>query len=705
MNNRSILALFLGNVSILALASVAIAQDATPPVADQTVVLDPIVLTAGSDVSVQPQGYVGEYTQSATKSDTPLAQQQQSVSVITTAQIEDQGANTLGEALSYSAGVVGQPYGADPRFDGPIIRGFAGDSAQYLNGLRSLRRFSAPAYETYGLQQVEVLKGPSSSLYGAGAPGGIINQVQKRAQDTDFAEAGIGADTNGGYNTFFDVNRAGTENLSWRLTGVLRHEQQQIEELDNSRGYLAGALRYTPTDATTVDVIVSYQKDDPASPGRVPYALTQIADGDELRELYTGEEDLDDSDRRIGSVSVELSHEFANGWKLEQGFRYEKFDWDFSSVYSSFLADPNTIGRGYISQSEDNSNLNLDTRLAGEAVTGAVTHKLLFGLDLRKFDSDDTTLFGNAGPLNWRNPVYGTVEEPTSFTYDRNVNLTARQVGLYAQNELEVGNWRGTLALRQDWYEQEGTITTGGIPARVDQSEQKLTGRAGLGYQFASVMPYVTYSTSFEPSDLTAGTDINGNELKPTTGKQWEVGVKYQPTAFDGLITASVYDLRQENVAVSAAPFGGVLQVGEVKSRGFELEATAAIGARWDLRGSYAYNDTEQVGGFRDGASLPDAPRHTMSLWASHQFDNGLRLGGGVRYLGERKGYGFTAADVYDIDAVTLVDLGASYEMNNVTGSLNISNLTDKTYLANCNGFGCNYGEGRVVQAKVAYKW
>ncbi|WP_295171006.1 TonB-dependent receptor plug domain-containing protein, partial [uncultured Paracoccus sp.] len=247
----------LAGASLLALSSgVAWSQQAAEPI-----LLDEIVLTASSDASVQADGYVGGQAQVATKSNTPVAETQQSISVVTSQQIEDQGAQTLGQALNYTAGVVGQPFGADPRFDAPTVRGFNAERSQYVNGLRQLRDQGGPAYETYGLQQVEVLKGPNSSLYGAGSPAGIINQVQKRAQDRDFSEIGAGVDSFGSAQTFFDVNRVAGPALSWRLTGILRNSQTQIEDLTNERGYLAGALRYAPDDATTVDVIASYTKD------------------------------------------------------------------------------------------------------------------------------------------------------------------------------------------------------------------------------------------------------------------------------------------------------------------------------------------------------------------------------------------------------------------------------------------------------------
>lgn len=692
--NRSFRTAALAGASVIAVsAAVATAQQAEDPV-----VLDAITLTATSGVSVQPEGYVGPYSQAASKSDTPVAEVQQSVSVVTVQQIEDQGAQSLGQALSYTAGVLGQPYGVDHRFDGPTIRGFEARDAQYVNGLRQLRYMGAPAYETFGLQQVEVLRGPSSSLYGAGSPSGIINQVQKRAQNFDFGEAGLGYDSNHGSQLFFDVNRAVSDTLAWRLTGVGRDARTQIDELTNKRGYLAGAARWTPDDFTTIDMIASLTRDAPISPTGVPFALTRIADGKDLRELQTGEEDWDRSDRRMYNVGVEISHELANGWTLGQGFRHEKFDWDYNGTYISGFSDPDIL-RGANFQDEDTTGINLDTRLSGEVVTGSMTHRILAGVDIRQYDADTTTEFYYGMPLDWAAPVYGGIPAGAPW-YTSISSIRQRQVGLYVQDEIEAGNWRGSLALRHDWTSQTGdTYTNFAGAGTIDQSDTALTGRAGLGYRMASgAMPYIAYSTSFDPE---IGLDDSGNPLKPTEGKQWEVGVKYEPTAFNGLITAAVYDLSQENVTRNLGA-GVRRQVGEVKSKGIELEATAEIARAWDLRASYSYNETEIVGGENDGNEMPNAPRHLASLWLMHDFGNGLRAGGGVRHIGARKG---DDANIYDLASVTLLDLGATYTRANVEASLNIQNLTDEVYLANCGNFGCFYGEGRTVSAKVSYKW
>ena len=187
--------------------------------------------------------------------------------------------------------------------------------------------------------------------------------------------------------------------------------------------------------------------------------------------------------------------------------------------------------------------------------------------------------------------------------------------------------------------------------------------------------------------------------------------MKYQPLGFNGFFSAAIYDLRQTNVKTPVTDDSGIgdeRQVGEVHSQGLELEASVDLDSGWNLRGAYAWNRAEQEGGDYDGFDMPNAPLHNASLWANYSFAagsalDGLTLGGGARYIGERYG---DAANLYHMDDVTLLDLQAAYAVtDDMQISVNVSNLTDEAYVANCGSFGCYYGDGRTVQARLTYKW
>jgi iron complex outermembrane receptor protein len=696
MNTR--IALFAG-ASLLTLNAVALAQDAA------TTELNEIVVSGQGDPTAPTEGYVAKAAAAGTKTATPVLETQRSVSVVTRDEIDDRGAQTLGQALSTTAGLIGEPYGADPRFDSPVLRGFDMRNAQYLNGLRLMRSAGAPSYEVYGLERVEVLKGPASSLYGSGTPAGVINMVQKHAQFKDAYEAGTGVSIDGDAAVFFDANKALTDTFAVRLTGKLSQTEEDIDELTNKRGYLGLATRWAPTDATTVDFLASYQKDSPITAAGIPYDLTGQGNDESLRDLYIGDTEIDDSDRRMSNIGYELHHEFDSGWALDQSARYQKFDWDYAGFYVSGYTAPSTVNRGVIYQDEDTWTANLDTRLSGDVETGAVDHKLLFGLDLRKYGDNTTTEFATSSALDITSPTSATVGAPW---YTLVKDLTLEQVGIYAQDELSLDKWRATLGIRHDWADQQGTSTNNFSGTEIiDQQDSATTGNVGLSYVFDSgFAPYVSYATSFDPE---IGTDIDNNTLKPTAGKQWEVGLKYQPTSFDGLFSVALYDLTQDNVSVTVTEgaLTGTRQIGEVKSRGIEIEGAAEIAMGWSVKAAYSYNDAEQVG-TNDGKMPANMPRHSGSLWLNYDFAedtalSGLSVAGGVRYIGERFG---DNANTYELDPVALVDLAARYKVTDkATLAVNLNNLTDETYVANCGSFGCYYGSGRSVMGTLTVRW
>ena len=270
-----------------------------------------------------------------------------------------------------------------------------------------------------------------------------------------------------------------------------------------------------------------------------------------------------------------------------------------------------------------------------------------------------------------------------------------------------------TAGLRQDWSDLSNA------DGSVD--DDALTGRAGAVYLFDNgLAPFVSYATSFNPI---TGETSDGALFKPSEGKQIEGGIKYQPAGWNSFITASLYQIEQTNVVANqAVPDGGSLvreitQTGEIRSRGFELEATASLTDGLSLVGNYTYADVEITQGddtvvagiitaTTTGNRPANVPEHAAALWLDYAFQpgtvlEGVSLGGGVRYIGSRFG---NDSNSIDLPSATLVDLAIRYEKDDFKAALNVNNVADEEYVASCN-FGCYYGEGRSVIASVAYKW
>ena len=547
-------------------------------------------------------------------------------------------------------------------------------------------------------------------LYGSGIPGGVINQVQKRAQPLSFGEVGVGFGDPQASEAFVDYNHRFSDTFSARFTSVVRDSEEDIAELTNTRGYLGIATLWTPTPQTRLQFLGSFQQDNPITPTGAPTSLLGQVDADRLRDFYFGDPTDDNSDRTTINLGFEFEHEFESAWTLNAGFRYQNFDWDYRGF---FVQDPvpdlNTVNRGAIDQFEESETYNLDLRLSRNFQTGAVNHDVLVGLDLRKYSFEDVSIFRTADPISFLNPVYSGANVG-AITFTGANDLELEQFGLYLQDEMSFGNWRASLALRRDWADQNGTTFSSlvGTVQVVDQSDTATTGRAGLLYLFDNGMaPYVSYATSFDPE---IGSNIEGNQLEPTKGQQWEAGLKYEPPGVDAFFSAAIFDLTQSNISANVVEGGarGTRQIGEAKSRGLELEASASLGEAWNIRAAYTYNDTEQTRGDNVGNELPNAPQSFAGLWANYTFAAGtplenLTLGGGVRFIGDRFG---DDSNNFALDDVTLLDLQIAYKItDDAHFSLNVTNVTDKNYLASCSAFGCRFGDGRTVQARLTYKW
>ncbi|KQU82618.1 ligand-gated channel [Ensifer sp. Root1252] len=673
--------------------------------------LEAIVVKGDRDAGGPVEGYVAKSSRTASKTGTPLLETQQSVSVITHDEIEAQGAQTVGQALNYTPGVLGQPFGTDPRFDAPIIRGFDGRQVQFLNGLRMMRTAGAPAFEIYGLENIDVLRGPASVMYGQGNPGGIINMISKKPVFENFGEVGV---QGGSYETiggFFDFGGTLGEqsDFAYRLTGLGKNAAAQVDELDNDRYFIAPALTWQPDEDTKLTILASVQHDNPSTPSGLPPQYTLNATDFRLpRDFYVGNESFDRSSRTLANLGYEFEHRLSESWIFRQSFRYSDFNWDYQSLGMSTLglaADGRTLRRNATFQDEALNTVNIDNNLQGEFSTGDVDHTLLFGLDYRHFGNNVRTRFYQATPLDVRSPSYGEPIRLIAPTLDTTVDSELSQLGVYVQDELALGGWRATLGFRQDWTSSAGTSLNGltRVSRPLDQDDHELAGRAGLSYIFDNgIAPYVSYSSSFEPV-IGAGPD--GRPFEPTSGEQVELGVKYEPTDWNGFFTAAAYDLKQKNVLRTIAGISS--QIGEVNVRGLELEAVASITQGLDLRASYTYTDARIASGADDGNRVENVPEHMASLWANYTFQEGtalegLGIGAGVRYVGQRYG---NSANTFNLDSVVLADFALSFKKNGYKASLNVQNVFDKDYVASCSSFGCYYGDGRTFMGKLTYSW
>ncbi|HEX2020478.1 MAG TPA: TonB-dependent siderophore receptor [Aurantimonas sp.] len=692
-----------------------------------TVTLDengnPIGQGTGPGEANEQQGFVATRSAGATKTNTPLIETPQAISVVTSDQIERQDARTIRAATRYIAGVTSEiTGGADTRCGGFNIRGFDSTAnSTFFDGLRlpSSSVINFLCLDPYGAERIEILKGPSSVLYGQNGPGGLINYVSKKPTDAPLREVEIAGGSYGLLEGRFDLSGPVAENspFGFRLTGVARNADNQVDHVEDDRFFIAPVVSWEPDAQTNLTVSGNFQRDRAGWGLQFMPALGTITDNNGRRipnSRFLGEPDFDHYDTDMGSIGYQFSHQFDETFTIRQNARYAGLSHSEASIYGAgYLdADAGLLARSGGTSGVDLDTFSIDNQVQADFDTGILGHTVLGGLDYRKTRYTDTVDLYGTDSINVFDPVYGSPVTRFGRYYDNTVTQT--QAGLYLQDQIKIDRLSLLLSGRYDWATTELERPDSDFLAAVDTDKDvgAFTGRVGLIYNFDNgLAPYVTYSESFlPPLDVSAA----GGLFEPEEGRQYEAGIKYEPAGWNTLLTASVFDIVRDN-AIRFDAVGGTFQArqtGQITSRGFELEGVTSLTDSLNLRVAYTYLDaeiTEDPDGGLKGMTPTTIPRHTIAGWADYTIRNGsmfdgLGAGLGVRYVGSSYG---DDANTFKVPSATVFDAVVSYERDNLELSVNASNLFDKEYVASCGNaaFYCFYGEGRRITGKATIRW
>lgn len=680
-------------------------------------------------------GYVAPVTTTGSKTDTPLIEAPQSVGVVTRDQVDDQAAISVSQALRYTAGVLGEVR-PSARYDSVFVRGFGGQGTgaafvNFLDGLRQGRGlyFGVPNTDPWLLERIEVLRGPASVLYGQTGVGGLVNLVSRRPTADHVNEVRIEAGSNALLQTAFDLGGALTEDgrYTYRLTGIARKSGTQYDHVEEERIAIAPAFTWRPDDSTTITLLASYQHDPEGGfYNFVPASGTVLANpnGRIPRSFFGGDPAYDKYYRTQASIGYQLEHRLDDVWTVRQNFRYAHIDAEVNVLsVRSIGADQRTGTRSATFVSDHANAFALDNQAQASFTTGALRHTALFGIDWQRTSARARQGLRSQGVpgIDLFRPVYyqsipAILTDPSGLT-----NQNIDQLGFYAQDQVALGRWRFNVGLRYDRASIGTTThTTTGADARsLSQFDDALTWRVGGLYLFDNgLAPYASYSTSFLPNTGTQAPQRGGGTFEPTTGEQYEVGVKYQPPGMNSFIQASAYHITQQNVLTQDPVYlTGSIAQGEIRSRGIELEGRASLTANLDIIGAYSYIDAEITKSNNAGVAgsrVPQVPNHMASGWANYSFTEGplrgLSLGGGARYVGSTYG---NDTNTFKVDAVTLFDaalrydLGARFERaKGLEFAVNAQNIADKDYVASCSSVtACYYGNGRLILGSVRARW
>lgn len=585
-----------------------------------------------------------------TKTDTPIQKVPQSISVVTAEEMALHQPKSVKEALSYTPGVAVGTRGASNTYDYLIIRGFAADGQSqnnYLNGLKLQGNFYNDAViDPYMLERAEIMRGPVSVLYGKSSPGGLLNMVSKRPTTEPLKEVQFKAGTDSLFQTGFDFSDALDDDgvYSYRLTGLARSANAQQKGSEEQRYAIAPAFTWRPDDKTNF-TFLSYFQNEPETGyyGWLPKEGTvePLPNGKRLPTDFNEGAKNNTYSRNEKMIGYSFDHEFNDTFTVRQNLRFAQNKVSQKSVYGyGMCSDPlytkdqealkaspclsipqsqwgHTLTRQYVIDNEKLENFSVDTQLQSKFATGSVDHTLLTGVDFMRMRNDIDSWFGYAGSVA-PSDIYNLDRSDFDFGAHPNpsgpyrVLLKQKQTGLYVQDQAQWDKVLVTLGGRYDWADQSSFNRDYGNKSERDDKE--FTWRGGVNYLFDNgVTPYFSYSESFEPASQT---DANGDLFAPSKGKQYEVGVKYVPEDRPIVVTGALYQLTKTN-NLMADPNGSLFSVegGEIRARGVELEAKAALSASVNVVGSYTYTDAEYTTDTTYKGNTPaQVPKHMASL-------------------------------------------------------------------------------------------
>lgn len=684
-----------------------------------TAILAPLFITpvlAQEEVETQTQESASSsqemdtmtITASAMKVQTPLAESPRSVSMVDEKQLDERQPNSLDEAVRYQSGVLSQPFGSDTNTEWFRIRGF--EAATYLDGNRLYQNgYYTWTLEPFGLESIEVLKGPASILFGEAPPGGVVNAISKRPlyEDTGKVEVRYGTDSYGQIG--LDTNTVLSDTVRFRLVTMLNQKDGELDGTDNDRFYIAPSLAWDITDDTNITFLASVKRDDGVPTGGFFPAYGTLfpnADGDYIDEhTNLGNPDVDNNDSLQVSVGYELESYLNDVWTLKQNANYSYTDLDLTSTYAYGSETSEDLTQGLLYRDGDTQTFTIDTSAIAEFDTGRFEHTSLIGVEYEYFN--------NKG-LEYDNWAWNTIN-----SYDPNYNdypalglenaqskeYTKNSTGLYAQHQIKFDRkWIAKAGVR--WDNIDLDIDNHSYDTSENIDEDEVSWNAGVMYlSDIGLSPYFSYSESFEVIPQTDPT--TGHAYKPLEGEQYEAGIKYEPSFMNGYINLAWFNIEQTNGLVYNPETYVSTQAGKLESQGVEVDFVSQTDFGLLTRANYTYTDatTTDIDKFR----TPLIPRHAASAWVEYDFDHlgvdGFTMGTGVRYTGRSTGHTSTGADMLEVASYTVVDMMASYEINpQWKAQVNVNNVGDRDYVASCDYY-CYYGEGISATANLSYQW
>ncbi|ROQ79568.1 TonB-dependent siderophore receptor [Vibrio crassostreae] len=683
-----------------------------------------------ADSNVETVTIMGKaYRNTATKSALEPEETPQGITVIDEEQLEQRGVKSLNQALRYAPGVVTEQKGASvTMYDTFSIRGFSNNQS-YYDGLvlPFLTGWNLqPQIDPIAIQQVEVFKGPTSVLYGSMPPGGMVNMIAKAPQEDGSTKVGVSTGSRNLMEASIDTSgQLGDSDFSYRLVALARKQDSQVDNAEEERYVIAPSLDWQVSDRTLINFNLYYQNDPSmGTNSAMPLEVLKASDP----SVSMGDKNWSTFEREVLMLGYKINHQINDNWTFLQNARYTDASLYQENTYhtaTNFNPATGSLIRNAYSTDEDSQSFVIDNQVSGRVEISGLEHNLLFGVDYLKLTGDSLykEFTANAGFYGFDayNPNNDLLDKSQlQENYRESHDITTEQLGLYFQDQVRYDALVLLAGGRYDMFkasdDKNSSYPT--YDGKEEADHNQFSYRVGALYELDNgISPFVSYATSFEPA---AGTDINGNSLKPQLGEQVELGIKYLSPDMSQQVTASYFHITKKD-SIAADPsdptYRSKIQLGEVRSQGVEVEGRWFVTEDWDVNASYTYVDmevTEDANPDLEGTTPIYVPTHAANLWSNYYVYGGALAGtrwsAGARYMGEME---MDATNTQGkVQPYTVVDLSLGYDLGEVsdtlsgaTANLMVNNLFNEEYYTCYDQSNCWFGAEQSVELSVNYEF
>lgn len=638
-------------------------------------------------VTGQATDYVATSIDTATKTDTPLIDIPQTITVVTREQLDDQSHRSLGDVLRYIPGTtVGQGEG---NRDQITFRGQNTTADFFLDGVRDDVQYYRGLYN---IERVEVLKGPYALIFGRGGGGGILNRVQKTpVSNKSFGGVTASVNSFGAWDVAADVNAPFSEAVAGRLNAT-------YERFDNHRNFVGGE-RYAINpylaaqigEAWTLGLSYEYVNDDRTTDRGVP-SIATVA-GQPNRPItgydnqFFGVPGVNRTTLEAHITKLRIDGQLADNLKLTSSLLYGDYDKLYDNVYANSAAtsQTGTVNLDAYSDPTKRENFIAQANLIWDVETGALGHKVLLGIeygDQKTRNQRLNRVFTPGNVFNLAAPVFPTV---VFTTPSRDTRSEVEFFSAYVQDQISIGDHFDIVAgLRYDRFEINGIDFIPAVDRPFARTDDKVSPRLGLIWKPAeNASVYASYSQSFLPrsGDQFVTLSVVQQNLAPEKFTNYEVGAKWDIRP-DLSATVALFQLDRTN-ATTPDPANPLvtINIGETRTQGLELALTGRVLPDWQVSGGYTYQDAKLRG--NDFVRLGQVPKHQFSLWNRYDFSD--RIGGGLGVIHQSSQFAAirTSATTTRLPSFTRVDAALFFDVSeNVELQANVENLFDTDYFA-----------------------